>query len=483
MSDREYDNIRNIDGSKRYRKDGSINPVRKKSGFEIKPEHIAAIIFFLVFVYLCVNLYIYFTKSDVSIYEVTGDNISYDLTFKGIALRSEKLVYADYSGYISYYVSDGRKAAKDSVVFSVNSSGKSYENLKAGFDELCLQSDEIYEIKNLISDYSEDYCSGNVSGIEKFENDLSIQIADYSNENMLDALLEMNTNEGGREDGYICRTPVSGIISYKYDEMCGYTADDIKKASFQNAPEIKSTRTTGLIAADEYAYRVVDNDEWSIVVLVDEKFYTDNLEKRTADIYINGYPSAVTCSMRPYQKDSEYYELLTLDRFMSKYIDQRLLSIEFIESEESGLKIPVSAITEKEFYLVPLTYFCDDPESEGRILKKEVYNSETAELTYDKVYASPYYKDEYYAYIDMSLLERGDYIYNPETDERYRIDLVNSIEGVFNVNKGYYVFQRIERLRQNSQYVIVRKDTSGGIKLYDHIAMNASEAIEAEIIK
>ena len=41
---------------------------------------------------------------------------------------------------------------------------------------------------------------------------------------------------------------------------------------------------------------------------------------------------------------------------------------------------------------------------------------------------------------------------------------------------------KIERLRQNNEYAIVKKNTKDGLNLYDHIALDASVAKDQAII-
>ena len=167
---------------------------------------------------------------------------------------------------------------------------------------------------------------------------------------------------------------------------------------------------------------------------------------------------------------------------MPMYIDERVLSVEFESSVEGGLKVPLSAIAKKEFYLVPLSLFVENEQYTGQVLLKEGYSSETGNPMYIPVYPPKYFSDANYAYIDMNLLNEGDVLDNPDTGESFKVGLKNTIEGVYNVNKGYYQFVKIERLRQNSEYAIVKKNTKDGLNLYDHIALDASVAKDQAII-
>ena len=63
------------------------------------------------------------------------------------------------------------------------------------------------------------------------------------------------------------------------------------------------------------------------------------------------------------------------------------------------------------------------------------------------------------------------------TDEPERAMLysfLTELEGVYNMNKGYAVFRRIERISDVEDYVLVRAGLAGGVALYDHIVLDVS---------
>ena len=59
---------------------------------------------------------------------------------------------------------------------------------------------------------------------------------------------------------------------------------------------------------------------------------------------------------------------------------------------------------------------------------------------------------------------------------------IASLDGVYNINKGFAVFKRIEKLFENEEYTIVESGTSYGISMYDHIALDSSAVEENDII-
>ena len=90
-------------------------------------------------------------------------------------------------------------------------------------------------------------------------------------------------------------------------------------------------------------------------------------------------------------------------------------------------------------------------------------------------------KDDRY-FIDEETIKRGAVIQKPDSNETYKIKETETLEGVYNINKGYAVFKQIEILYQNEEYSVVRTGTSYGLSLYDHIALEGDKVKENDLI-
>ncbi|MBO4510473.1 MAG: hypothetical protein J5718_03905, partial [Lachnospiraceae bacterium] len=111
-------------------KGGKITKVPKRRfTSHLRPEFFGALIFAVIFIYLIINILFYANKNKVAIYEVQGDNISTENRFTGIALRKESIISSDYAGYINYYIQNGKRSAKNGVVFSVDEGSKLYTEI------------------------------------------------------------------------------------------------------------------------------------------------------------------------------------------------------------------------------------------------------------------------------------------------------------------------------------------------------------------
>ena len=86
-------------------------------------------------------------------------------------------------------------------------------------------------------------------------------------------------------------------------------------------------------------------------------------------------------------------------------------------------------------------------------------------------------------YIDGSELSAGDTILKMNSSETFILREQKALQGVYNINRGYAVFRKIEVLYQNEEYTIVDTGTNFGISLYDHIALDASAISENQLIQ
>ena len=158
-----------------------------------------------------------------------------------------------------------------------------------------------------------------------------------------------------------------------------------------------------------------------------------------------------------------------------------------------GLKIPLSSIVTKEFYVIPASFLTEDGlsfyveersrsgQSEKRLVSPTIYasisNQNTTYVTTEETRA-----ENTMLYVDKSVFKEGEVIVSADAQERYVIGDTDVLEGVYCINQGYAVFRRIEVLDQNEEYAIVSKDTNYGLVRYDHIVRNADTVREQDIL-
>lgn len=107
---------------------------------------------------------------------------------------------------------------------------------------------------------------------------------------------------------------------------------------------------------------------------------------------------------------------------MIQYESERYLDFEVMTSVEEGLKIPVSSVTSKNFYLVPVDFLEQGGDSDDSGFLKEVYTESGTSVEFTPV--TIYYSTEEYYYIDTAEdepIHAGDYLVKPgSSSERYQ---------------------------------------------------------------
>jgi hypothetical protein len=163
------------------------------------------------------------------------------------------------------------------------------------------------------------------------------------------------------------------------------------------------------------------------------------------------------------------------------FCTDRFLEIELDESNENGLKIPLSSIVHKEFFLVPKDYLIEKGEDNTCVFLRKTF-MEDGTASSMRMSISVYSEDDEYYFVDDSQLRIGDYLLKQGDLAEYPVSMKGELVGVYNINKGYADFRQIVILYQNDEYAIVKSNTAYGLNEYDYIALNANELTDDEFI-
>lgn len=457
---------------------------KKISRFKKRRDlNIGLIIFLFVFIYLIIYICLYFTKDHLSIYEVQADTLAKDDIVTGIILREEEVVYTPRAGYLNYYLSDGERVAKNHAVYSIDESRDTYDRLTADLGSVILTDSDIASIQDMIFSFQQDFSSINYGDVYDIKDDIMIQIQERLDLNLLENLTDIRDSTGLPSSFEIISSDKSGIVTYYIDGYEELTQDEIAGTSFETeAYSRTSLRSSEIKESGSPAYKLITSENWQIIMKLTEEQYLYFLERSSMSFTILDDERELTCEAELYQKGTDYFASVILDRYMIQYIDKRFLRIELAINAEEGLKIPLTSITEKEFYMVPLKYFTKGGDSDEDGILVEIYDEETAQMIPTFYAVEIYYNDGTYGYIDANEFEFGKTRISAPDGEQMQLNLVDTLEGVYNVNNGYAVFRRIERMYENEDYCIVRKDTENGLAVYDQIVLDAETAVEEAII-
>ena len=443
-------------------------------------------LFFIIimFVYIIFTIYSYSNRTTVNFYEVEEGSIVRENIYEGLILRQEEIVGSEGDGYLNYYVPSGKKVAVGTAIYSIDESGSLNDYLLDHSDEIQSFDDaDIAEIHDLLADYSSSAQDISFGSVYDLSSELSSLVTEYKNMSILGRL-----SSELRAEGYSftdVRAQKTGMISYMVDGYEDVDLSHISEELFDRSGYERNALNNGeLCAKGDPAYKLITSDDWQIVFRMSDQDIADLSEKTSLSIKLGDTGITTRADLETMiGEDGNSYGVLSLSGYLTYFSDSRFLSFEIMQNNVSGLKIPERSITTKDFYIVPSSLmFTDELGTEG--FYKEVI-TETGTAT-EFVTTDIYDNDGEYCYIectDSSALKPGDVVSDPkDSSDRFQIAEQRPLEGVYNINKGYTVFKRIERLETSNGYCIVAKNTSYGLSVYDHIVLDASVVGDGQIL-
>ena len=481
---------------------------RKKNKKVIKyrrPMNIGVVFFGFIAVYLIVCVYMFFNSTHISGYEVIAGNLAADYHYTGIALRTEQVFQSEKAGYISYYAREDEKVSVNSAVYTVDESGRMAQALKDSAGELSLSEEDYNQIRSEIAVYMSNASDMNFSEVYDFKTGINATILDLMNQNMI-AQLDSAEESGGIFARYNAGT--SGVVEYYVDGFENASLESLSSSWFdQEAYERTNLRTEELVGQGEPVYKLITEETWKLVFPLDEEMETYLLDKirenqKTAEdgtviqnttyikIRMDKDKEELWPSVTVEYREGKAYGVLDFVNSMIRYANDRFLTFEVLIEETRGLKIPKTAVTEKEFFVIDKNYVTTSGSNNNMgVMKQTVGEDGSSQAEF--VNCTIYYQDEEYAYVDPreenfstseKLLQSGDMLIRTDSAEYYQVGQTAKLKGVYNINKGYTVFRQIQILYENEEYCIVKEGTSYGLSVYDHIVLNADTVNEDEVI-
>lgn len=447
-----------------------------------KNINIGIIVFLILFLYIAINVYIYFTKEQISIYEVHEGSTAVDNHITGLILRNEQVITAPQAGYISYFEGEGARVSKNSPVYAVDETDQIY-NLLSGSDVPITISDKNNaEIRHDIRGFQKEFSDSDFSSVYSFKENAQSTVLDIVNSTVISNQAAQTEETGTTYSYQMVPSTESGIISFYTDGYETVTSDNVSEDLFK--PENykrTSLRSTGMVAVSTPVYKIINSETWNIILLLTQTQYEklQGKDKVKFTFLDDDFETSAALTLKPV--GSSYYAQLTLNKYLSNYLEDRFVDVELDFDSVDGLKIPLTSVVEKDFYVVPKEIFSLGAESQKLGLIKKVYE-DNGDIKYPFVVTDIYYDDGAYYYIDTDLFEPGQVVKSAKDNEEFVISQTGKLKGVYNVNQGYAVFRRIEILYQNEEYCIIAKNTTNGVSAYDQIALDGTTAVNQAII-
>lgn len=468
-----------------------------------KPFNIANVFFGAILVYMIIYLYMFLTSVHISGYEVIAGSLATNKQFTGLVLRTEEIFTASTAGYIDYYATEGSKVSGSSIVYSLDESGRMSEYLEANSEEISLSEENFASLKSDISSFSNGFEKNDFSEVYSFHDTVNGNILELANQTLLSEMESLTEADAGSfQRVYSAK---SGIVGYNIDGFEAITPSEITPEMFDKGSYTsQNLRSVDLVSAGDPVYKLVTDENWSMVIPLTEDQMKEIAYKEVTDE--NGNTSSEQRSVIEvkFLKDNtttwgyvtilnmhgQQYLQLDFNSSMVRFAKDRYLDIQFLIDDTSGLKIPSSSITTKEFFVIPEEYVMKGGEEDADGFLVEKFDEEGHST---QVFVAPtfYSITDGMVYIDPNqgsftsnetYVKAGDRIIIPNSNDLYQVGNTAELEGVYCINQGYTQFKKIKVLYANEEYTIVEEGTTFGLTIYDRIVLNAEAVKEDQVI-
>lgn len=443
------------------------------------------IIFSVIFLYVVVCVIIYFQTSHIVRYEVQEGSLSTNNLYRGVVLRDETVIRTSSTGYVNYCAREGERVAKNDLVYVVDETGRLSQELEAlSQGENTLSKKSLAEFRSEIVAFTHDFDSSDYNAVYDFKYSLKNTVLKLANENMLKSIDSLSAS-GINAINY-SYAPKTGLVAYWTDGYENLQPQDVTMEIFENEKKDykkKKNISNTLLEAGDPVYKLSTDENWSIVIPID----TERGAKLQEEGYIkvrflkNQYESWGQAKLLV-NGDGKSYLQLSFTNSMITFLSDRFLDVELIVEDETGLKIPLSSIVQKEFFLIPEEFVIPGGNNGGDSIVRQCYlenGTISSEIVEIEVYNFDNETKEYY--LDSSMLNPGDILYKLDSQETYTVSRRATLVGVYNMNKGYADFKQINILYQNDEYAIVKPNTKYGLSVYDYIVLNAESVRDNQL--
>lgn len=457
-----------------------------KSAFHL---NVGIISFLLILIYIFGHLISLLNREEKTIYEVIQSRIHESIQVTGIILRDETIVKAEKGGYLNYYINENEEVAKNGLVYTCDETGQVHDYISNLLNqEESVSTKDYSSTQEAISRFEDTYTDSqfqNVYSLKYELEGLAMQMGDTVMANHMD---EIEAKMGS--DSFIKNySSKSGLITYVEDGYEGKTFADLTEKDFDISNyKKKELKTSEKIQAGSSVYRLTKGTDWQIVVPLSKEEYHSIQDRERVTITISKDDLAVRCPISFEKKKDQYYGILSLSDYLVQYAKERYLKVEIEIESEDGLKIPNSAIVEKDCYKIPKAYFHGNSLTQKNlIIKKEnskgkvTFETKTVDIGLIQTEKDGEDEQTYY-YVLAEEIPANTLICLENSQETMLLKETEKLPGVYSVNQGYADFRCIVISMKNDDYTIIEDNVTNSISLYDRIILNGNTVENNEII-
>ena len=446
--------------------------------------NIGMIIFATIFIYVVICVITYLRTEHIVGYNVQEGSLTSNSIYKGIALRAEEIVPCTNAGYVNYFTREGERVGVGNLVYTIDETGRLSDFINANESgENSLSEEDLSEVRPEITSCPSRFDRKQFTDVYNFKYSVEGTVLKLANYNILENVSALNDASNTALINY-CYASKSGIVTYFVDGYENLRLEDMTVEYFDLKEYEKNHLVNNeLLANGDPVYKLSTDEDWSIIIHVEDETLAEQLvEEEYVEVKFlkNQYTSWGKTEAFTNEAGDTFVEL-SFTNSMVTFCTDRFIDIELLLEEEKGLKIPNSAIVEKEFFIVPKEYVTKGGNSGNSGVLLETYDEEGNAST-EFVETTIYEETDTEYYLDDSVLHAGSYIIKPESTQKHAVSKTGSLIGVYNINKGYADFKQVSILYQNEEYSIVKSNTAYGLNVYDHIVLDATMVNDNDFI-
>ncbi len=235
------------------------------------------------------------------------------------------------------------------------------------------------------------------------------------------------------------KAPESGLVVYYTDGYERFTENELDPELFEKAGNSsKNLQTDSIINVNDPAYKLITSDTWYIYIQLDETQAARLADSKSVNISFADDDINCRAGFEIINVGGASYGKIKMTKYLPGFSTKRYVTVELEQQTITGLKIPSSSI-----------YYSD--------------------------------KDNYY--VSMKDFQSGQIITIADSQEVFTVGIIQELDGVYCVNRGYAVFKAVTVIDKNSEYCIIEKGTDYGLATYDHIVLDYRTVKESELIE
>lgn len=392
----------------------------------------------IVLIIVCYSIYMVYhlIMQPTNTFIIENGNISSEESVHGYIIRDETVLKGEnYKNGLVQIKAEGEKVAKGEAVFRYYTAGE--ESLKEKIKELDIKIQEAWEQEDSIlptdiklleqqieSKLNDIYHMNDIQKIKEYKKDLNAYITKKAKiagdlspaGSYLKKLIEERSeyeNQLNSGSEYLTATR-SGVVSYRVDGLEEVLTPSSFGTLSRKILDSYNLKTGQIVSTSEESAKIIDNFSCYIACFLK----SENLEEKKVEVGDKltlrlSNSQEVETEIVYISKESEEEDLviLKLDRYVEELINYRKISFDIIWWNESGLKVPNSAIKQEAEDL----YY---------VIRKRVGYT-------DKIYIKVLKQGEKYSIIEnydtaQELIEKG--VSEEEVKNRKKIALYDEIQ-------------------------------------------------------